>query len=928
MKSMIVVNVTMIYADCNPAMPGNNSFYYMLAHEFQHMIHWNEDRDEELWINEGCSEYAGFICGYGVRPPERFFADPNNSLTEWNGDLSDYEKCFLWILYMSEKYGGASTITQLVKEGGNGIQGIENILQVPFHTIFSNWIVANYLDDVSVENGQYGYQNIDLSSYAMTCDQIHDSYPVSSSGSVNRWASEYIKFTDGHDVTFTYNGPASARLIETGGVNNNVESISAEKRVPYFGILYDQVILVANGNQNGGYYDYTAVSQNIVRPDLTVYMGVDAIHDFHYQPTDHICTFEVSIRNMGTGPAVGFNVGYYLSQDMIINENDYQVGTSYVSRLDIGEHVNLSYSKDLDEFASDRLPTGMYYAGYYVDYQNVVDETNEDDNTGYWDNPIVNWVSENNDVVTVWIESNLTCECNDGGSFEASIKVDDVTGMGIYAYSLEVIYSSTDLVVTSTTSSGCISSGWGDPTTGSHPGKVNIASAGTSALTGGGDLVKINFQSVKAHTHGETSPLQLKNVTLNEGTPGVITSDGFVTFVENAAISGTVKYFQGDRPISNVIMNLSGGATQNNVTNSYGDYQFTDLSIGQNYQVSASKTESQPGAISAFDASYILRGAVGSLSFSNEQNLAADVSGDGSVSAFDASIVLRYTVGIDVSSYDIGEWLFYVPLLTSWTSPKLSRNYTPLNGDQTDQDFVGVLIGDVSGNWSAPVIARSTGGSVVLGDAHVNAEGCIELPIGIEGISSCYSVTVELEIEADRGIVKNVAMFEESNKAILMYREDAGKLRIALASSERIEKGDLLRVLFNVESEINDIHVPIALTGYEIDGKRVGGFRQEVFCRVGEMPLTFDLKQNYPNPFNSQTIIPYEIPYREHVLLRVIDLSGRVVANLVNEEQNPGSYRVTWNGRDRVGKLVSSGVYIYEFKAGTHRDVRRVLHLR
>ena len=52
-----------------------------------------------------------------------------------------------------------------------------------------------------------------------------------------------------------------------------------------------------------------------------------------------------------------------------------------------------------------------------------------------------------------------------------------------------------------------------------------------------------------------------------------------------------------------------------------------------------------------------------------------------------------------------------------------------------------------------------------------------------------------------------------------------------------------MRVLFNVESEINDIHVPIALTGYEIDGKRVGGFRQEVFCRVGEMPLTFDLKQ-------------------------------------------------------------------------------------
>jgi hypothetical protein len=50
----------MIYIDVNPGNPGTSE--YTIAHEFQHMIHWNQDADEELWINEGLADYAEYVC--------------------------------------------------------------------------------------------------------------------------------------------------------------------------------------------------------------------------------------------------------------------------------------------------------------------------------------------------------------------------------------------------------------------------------------------------------------------------------------------------------------------------------------------------------------------------------------------------------------------------------------------------------------------------------------------------------------------------------------------------------------------------------------------------------------------------------------------------------------------------------------------------
>ncbi len=78
----------------------------------------------------------------------------------------------------------------------------------------------------------------------------------------------------------------------------------------------------------------------------------------------------------------------------------------------------------------------------------------------------------------------------------------------------------------------------------------------------------------------------------------------------------------------------------------------------------------------------------------------------------------------------------------------------------------------------------------------------------------------------------------------------------------------------------------------------------------GDLPSAFRLNQNYPNPFNSQTIITYVLPEEVPVSLEVYSLTGRLIENLVQQRQGPGTYQIVYS----AGHL-PSGVYLYRLKA-------------
>jgi len=82
-----------------------------------------------------------------------------------------------------------------------------------------------------------------------------------------------------------------------------------------------------------------------------------------------------------------------------------------------------------------------------------------------------------------------------------------------------------------------------------------------------------------------------------------------------------------------------------------------------------------------------------------------------------------------------------------------------------------------------------------------------------------------------------------------------------------------------------------------------------------ELPRVFGLSQNYPNPFNPVTNIMYQLPEPGYVTLRIYDILGREVIALVDKNQGAGYYNVQWNGTDKNGMSVSSGVYFYIIRA-------------
>ena len=97
---------------------------------------------------------------------------------------------------------------------------------------------------------------------------------------------------------------------------------------------------------------------------------------------------------------------------------------------------------------------------------------------------------------------------------------------------------------------------------------------------------------------------------------------------------------------------------------------------------------------------------------------------------------------------------------------------------------------------------------------------------------------------------------------------------------------------------------------------------------LSQIPSEFTLGQNYPNPFNPVTRLDYLLPRRSDVSIRVYNMLGQEIITLLKEEQTYGKYSVSWNGLDKYGKQVASGVYFTELKAGKVRRVTKMLLLK
>jgi hypothetical protein len=93
--------------------------------------------------------------------------------------------------------------------------------------------------------------------------------------------------------------------------------------------------------------------------------------------------------------------------------------------------------------------------------------------------------------------------------------------------------------------------------------------------------------------------------------------------------------------------------------------------------------------------------------------------------------------------------------------------------------------------------------------------------------------------------------------------------------------------------------------------------------QTGLLPGEFTLSQNYPNPFNPSTSIRFSLPAAGNVNLTVYNVLGQEVRKLIDGELMPGSYTVTFDGKD-----LSTGVYIYRLATKNASITKKMLMVK
>jgi hypothetical protein len=222
----------------SPAMIDYGREYYLglLTHEFQHMIHWAIDANEESWLNEGLSELAVYLAGYGIGNFSMdYLAEPDTQLTYWpetrRGRI--YGGGYLFTTYLYERYG-EEAIKMLVANPSNGMASVDETLAAIGATdpatgepmmvedFYADWSVANYLKNPGVAEGRYGYEEPGIQALpAARVSSTIDSLPVVLEGAtVNQWGTNYYVVSGGDTAQtyqLTFEGQDSVRLLPAEG---------------------------------------------------------------------------------------------------------------------------------------------------------------------------------------------------------------------------------------------------------------------------------------------------------------------------------------------------------------------------------------------------------------------------------------------------------------------------------------------------------------------------------------------------------------------------------------------------------------------------------------------------------------------------------------------------------------------------------------
>jgi hypothetical protein len=211
----------MFYISAQNGLLGTEFFDCVLAHEFQHMIHWYHHQNQANWVNEGLSDLACQINELETSGSMYLFADkPDTQLDSWADNAGqagpNYGAAYLFMSYFLDRFGEKAT-QALVNSALYSSAAVDDVLkksnaQVTFDDVFADWVIANYINDPSVDRGQYAYTTITPPDFKPTLKLRQSGFPAQKEATVSQYGTDYIELTGQRDVQVDFAGATLAGL--------------------------------------------------------------------------------------------------------------------------------------------------------------------------------------------------------------------------------------------------------------------------------------------------------------------------------------------------------------------------------------------------------------------------------------------------------------------------------------------------------------------------------------------------------------------------------------------------------------------------------------------------------------------------------------------------------------------------------------------
>jgi len=292
------------------------------------------------------------------------------------------------------------------------------------------------------------------------------------------------------------------------------------------------------------------------------------------------------------------------------------------------------------------------------------------------------------------------------------------------------------------------------------------------------------------------------------------------------------------------------------------------------------------GKVNSGDAILALQISANLLIPTDNQRVAADMNNDGKIGADDAILIIRKSVGLAAPASFVE-----------------SQHAVILQG-------VKVSLGEVNGVSSEQV----------------------NVPVKVDNNNSLAGG--DICIVYDSSVLRAVDVSSDANMLLMWKVSEPGIIRIAFVGTDKLNSKTFATIKFDIlVDSISPLEFrTLSLYRHDalpIDSKTENG----KFISWAIAPEKSALLQNFPNPFNPNTWIPYQLKKDEEATIRIYSTNGELVRELALGYKPAGIYAnrdraAYWDGKDKFGMAIASGVYFYSIQAGEFSNVKKMVILR